>query len=44
MTEGKMGNIEEFRRVCKEYEITDISDSYYLGLITRFDEKYFSVI
>ena len=42
MTEGKMGNIEEFRRVCKEYGITDISDSYYLGLITRFDEKYFS--
>jgi hypothetical protein len=40
---GSPGSADEFERVAKEYEIEGIDRMYYLKIITRFDEKYFSV-
>ena len=42
LTSGSSGSTFEFDRVCREYEVEGISKEYYLSLISRFDEKYFS--
>lgn len=42
LTTGQKGNLGEFRRVREEYKMDGIDDDYYISLISRFDEKYFS--
>jgi hypothetical protein len=42
LTSGSSGSTFEFDRVCREYGVEGISKEYYLSLISRFDEKYFS--
>ena len=39
---GSIGSTFEFERVCREYEIEGIDREYYLSIISRFDERYFS--
>jgi hypothetical protein len=39
---GSKGSLERFREFCKTYSITEISDSYYQGIISKFNEKYFT--
>lgn len=42
LTDGSSGSTFEFERVKREYEIEDIDKEYYLSIISRFDERYFS--
>jgi len=39
---GTYGTLDNFHEICKNYNITDISDIYYLGILSRLDEKYYS--
>lgn len=41
-TDGRLGDINQFREFCKKYNITGISDKYYTDFISRFDQKLFS--
>ena len=43
-TAGHIGSVKEFREFCQKNNITGISDTYYMGMIGRFDSKLFSEV
>ena len=42
LSDGNSGSVFEFERICREYGVEGISREYYLSIISRFDERYFS--
>jgi hypothetical protein len=42
LSDGSSGSTFEFERVVREYEMEGIDREYYLSIIARFDERYFS--
>jgi hypothetical protein len=42
LSDGSSGSTFEFERVAREYEMEGIDREYYLSIIARFDERYFS--
>ena len=41
ISSGTYGSLDNFHEVCKTYSITEISDIFYLGILSRLDEKYY---
>ena len=41
-TIGRLGSIDEFKTFCESHEISGISDKYYSGFISRFDQRLFT--
>ena len=41
-TLGHVGSLSVFRDFCNRNKISGISDTYYMGLTERFDQKLFS--
>ena len=41
-TDGHFGTLNDFHEFCETNKITGISDSYYNGIISKFDQKLFS--
>lgn len=39
---GRLGGVEEFRQFCESHSISGISDKYYEGFISKFDQKLFT--
>lgn len=41
-TVGSIGNLDVFHKFCQDNKVEKISDDYYMGLVSRFDQKLFS--
>lgn len=41
-TAGSIGDLNVFHKFCTDNKVEKITDDYYLGLVSRFDQKLFS--